>query len=166
VFERFVPYDVHLLEIMALDDRLYIRKKSDAAMDPFMQQLRVHQRDPAWHRMIYGNPELFHVRHFWRGNIQFEIVNETEECAWFRDPGDDNSNDVRQAQEATDWRSAGLRALRQLRLLRRPLINNIESLLACPGCHGAVSRVEDKYKCDACGSEHMAHPVPNFNEGC
>ena len=38
VFERLVPYDVHVLEIMDVDDELVIHKKSSAKPDEYIKQ--------------------------------------------------------------------------------------------------------------------------------
>lgn len=163
VFERFVPYDVHLLEIMAINQRLYIRKKSQQAMDPFMEQLRLHQRDPSWTRMVYGAPELFHVRHFWQGSIDFEILNPDEQCQWFRDPEEQAPSITAELETGPGWRGRGLAALRKIQQLRRRKQLDLDSLLACPQCRGELLKRGSDYECEACSLSFAGGATPNFN---
>ena len=130
LFERLDPYDVHLLEILALDGKLYIRKKPAAATNRFLQTLSVTTRLPAWKRLFYGTPELFHVRYFWRDSIPFEVVNPEETCAWFQDAPADAPH-ASEEPAPTGWRSAGQSVLRKLYSRTR--------LAACPARNARMS---------------------------
>ena len=69
LFERLVPYDVHLLEIMEIDDTLIIHKKESARPDSFLNGLNLVSNSKKWGKVFYGDPDLFHVRYFWKDNI-------------------------------------------------------------------------------------------------
>ncbi len=46
VFERLVPYDVHVLEIMVVEDQLIIHKKSSARPDEYINNLDIVKKLP------------------------------------------------------------------------------------------------------------------------
>src|SRR5438132_10142354 len=56
LFERLVPYDVHLLEIMNIEGTLIINKKSSARPDQFLNELNLMKHSTPWNRLFYGNP--------------------------------------------------------------------------------------------------------------
>ena len=70
VFERLVPYDVHVLEIMDVNGELIIHKKASAKPDEYINNLDIVKKLPKWNKFFYNNPELFHVRYFWENKIK------------------------------------------------------------------------------------------------
>src|SRR5712692_6374710 len=59
LFERLVPYDVHLLEVMDSNGTLWIKKKTSSRPDHFLNELNLVSWSPPWRKFFYGNPALF-----------------------------------------------------------------------------------------------------------
>jgi SAM-dependent methyltransferase len=165
IFERLVPYDVHLLEIMNIKDKLIINKKTSAKPDRFLNELELVKHSARWRRFFYGNPKLFHVRYFWEGEINFEVLNPDVSSNWFVDPG------MPELAEQTfvtrmglgGARSMGLAALRKWQKLRKRKLANLYELLVCPECHGSLCIGEKLGSCDRCQVSYALSPVPDFN---
>ena len=51
LFERLVPYDVHLLEIMDSNGTLWIKKKTSSRPDHFLNELNLVSRSPPWRKL-------------------------------------------------------------------------------------------------------------------
>jgi SAM-dependent methyltransferase len=166
LFERLVPYDVHLLEIMNLDGTLLINKKRAAKPDEFFSELDVIKRSPAWNKLFYGNPKLFHVRYFWNDTLKFKVVNPGVSCDWFVNP--DTSEHAAETfttkQNGNGLRGKALVALRQWYKLRKRRRIDINELLVCPDCHGELSISEGVSNCPRCELSYSLTPVPDFNQ--
>jgi SAM-dependent methyltransferase len=165
IFERLTPYAIHLLEIMNVRDTLVINKKTSARPDPFLNELDLLKHSARWNRFFYDNPELFHVRYFWKGNINFKIVNSNVSSDWFVDPELGNLSDETQVadERKTGLRNAGLNLLRRAHKLRKKNSITIEKLLACPECHGSLISSEELISCDRCELSYSLRPIPDFN---
>lgn len=166
LFERIVPYDVHLLEIMNLDDTLFIHKKKSSKPDPFLNNLRLVPRSPAWNRFFYGNPELFHVRYLWEDKINFQIMNPEVSCNWFHEPdgpGLSNEN-VLQHTQVTDLRSLGLQFLRQWYKGKKKHKPSLSELLVCPTCHGTLVNDNNLLNCPVCRLRYQSGSIYDFNQ--
>ncbi len=164
LFERLVPYDVHLLEIMQIKDTLFINKKSAAKPDQFLNGLALIQHSPKWRRFFYGKPEMFHVQYFWKGTIKFQVFNPEVSSDWFVDP---KMNELDEQAFVTKndqrgLRSMGLAVLRKWNRLRKKRVDLAE-LLVCPECHGLLSQRDDVADCEQCQVSYPVHPVPDFN---
>jgi SAM-dependent methyltransferase len=161
MFERLVPYDVHLLEIADIDGRLHIQKKATVATDTFVGGLQLQRRDPGWTKLLYGTPDLFHVQYHWKNSIDFEIVNPDENCDWFREEQPSELPDVLEQAQGTNWRSRGLRLLRRLHASRRSPVR-LQDILVCPLCKNGLLAHGDELECVACSVSYPARPWPNF----
>jgi len=165
MFERLIPYDVHLLEVMCNEDTLLIHKKKSARPDPFINKLDIVSKNQSWKRLFYGNPDLFHVRYFWKENIQFKIVNPEVSCDWFVEPVSQGLVDEKITSYAslTTLRSLGLLLLRLYYRFRKKKVINLEELLVCPECYGALSNDKDFLSCFECRVRYPKKPVRDFN---
>jgi hypothetical protein len=164
LFERLDPYSIHCLEIMSLDGRLYIRKKGRVAEDLFMQDLQIHRRDPSWAKEFFGAPDLFHVRHFWHGRIDYEVVNPGESCDWIDAiAAEGEEGETTNEYVSGGWRGLGLRVLRKYYAWRRRGRHlDWLSVLACPTCRGPLLRGEGVFHCDSCRVAYPSDPYPDF----
>jgi SAM-dependent methyltransferase len=165
IFERLVPYDVHLLEVMEIKDKLLIHKKASAKPDHFLNELDLIKHSAKWNRLFYGNPKLFHVRYFWQGEIAFEVLNPEVSSDWFADPG---SPELSEDAFVTNGlrgsvRSMGLAALRKWHRLRKRRGVNLVELLVCPECRNSLSIQKELASCNNCQVFYPIHPVPDFN---
>lgn len=52
IFERLIPYNVHLLEIMYVDGTLFISKKQSERPDPFINLLNIVSRNVKWNHFF------------------------------------------------------------------------------------------------------------------
>ncbi len=164
IFERFVPYPIHCLEVYALGSRLFIRKKGRPVEDLFLRRLALSTRADPWARLMYGHPEMFHVRFFWKDKIDFEVIDADESMAWYDDSRGEGAEEVSGNYGSTGWRSAGLRLLRAYwRRRRRKAINWLD-ILACPECHGGLEPRDGSYYCRLCRVGFSAMPVPDFSQ--
>lgn len=165
IFERLMPYDVHLLEIMNIENKLIINKKSSAKPDIFLNELDLVKYSAKWRRLFYGSPKLFHVRYFWEGEINFEVLNPDVSSNWFVDPGTpelDEQAFVTSSRPNT-VRGMGLAAIRKWHRLRKRKLADLRELLVCPECHGSLAIDEDVGSCNHCRVSYPLRPVPDFN---
>lgn len=165
IFERLVPYDVHLLEIMNINDRLLIHKKISARPDNFLNELELTKHSPKWNRFFYGNPNLFHVRYFWKGEINFEVLNPDVSSNWFDEPATPKLEEQQfvTSNQANGIRSAGLAAIRKWHRLTKRKITDLSELLVCPECYGSLAISDDAASCNECRVFYPLLPVPDFN---
>lgn len=165
IFERLIPYPIHLLEIMNINDTLVINKKASARPDQFLNELDLIKHSARWNRFFYGNPELFHVRYFWKDNITFKVINSDVSSDWFVDPetqGLDGQEFVRHGH-SDGLRSIGLAAIRKWHRVRKRKLTDLDGLLVCPECHGSLAKLKDDGVCDSCHLSYSLRPVPDFN---
>lgn len=164
IFERLDPYSIHCLEIMSLEGRLYIRKKGRVAEDLFMQKLKIHLRDSSWAKTFHGAPDLFHVRHFWKDHIDYEVVNPDESCDWIDAVASDGEQgDTTNEYVSGGWRGRGLRTLRKYyQWKRRGKKLDWLAILACPTCHGTLVQGDKVFRCESCRATYPCDPYPDF----
>jgi SAM-dependent methyltransferase len=165
IFERLVPYDVHLLEVMNVEDVLIINKKTSARPDPYLNQLNLTKHSPRWNRLFYGNPKLFHVRYFWQSQIKFKVLNPSVSSDWFVEPPltEPEPQTFAAINNESGIRNKGLSVLRRWHKLRKSKVADLGSLLACPECHSSLSMQEDFGTCNLCQTSYSLRPVPDFN---
>jgi SAM-dependent methyltransferase len=165
IFERLVPYDVHLLEIMNIKGKLLINKKSSAKPDPFLNELDLIKHSGKWNRFFYGNPKLFHVRYFWKDEINFEVLNPEVSSDWFEDPGTPAQSEEAfvPGNGAKGIRSRGLAALRKWHRFKKRTVVHLFELLVCPECHGSLLIRDEFGSCEKCQVSYRVRPVPDFN---
>lgn len=166
LFERLVPYDVHLLEIMNVNDTLVINKKQSARPDRFLNELDLVQQSTKWNRLFYGKPKLFHVRYFWKDNINFKVINPEVSSDWFVEPPVSQANDeaFETSSSQNGLRSKGLAALRSWYRFRKRSLVDLTALLVCPDCRQSIVVRDDLAVCERCKTTYPMHPVPNFNQ--
>src|SRR6266498_1543752 len=165
LFERLVPYDVHLLEVMNVNGKLIINKKSSAKPDHFLNELELIKHSPKWNRLFYGNPNLFHVRYFWKDNINFEVLNPEVSSNWFVDPGTPELEEQAfvTSNRPNGLRSLGLAAIRKWHRLRKRKLADLNELLVCPECRGSLAIRDHAGSCNHCRVSYQLRPVPDFN---
>jgi len=158
--ERVNPYRDHRLEITQRDGRLLIRHKRHWRHDAQLIELYEH-RAKRWiaGETIPRHPFDFHVRHYWQGRIEFEVLDAGQ-------PFDDADGDTATPSHAAP--GAGLRA-QLLQAARRMLSQNarnrridLTELLRCPSCGGGpLARRADQLACDPCGAMYpMRGEIP------
>jgi SAM-dependent methyltransferase len=164
IFERLVPYDVHLLEIMKIDDTLVVHKKTAAKPDRFLNELDLMKHSAKWSRFFYANPKLFHVQYLWQDDIKFKVINPEVSSEWFVDPElvEPHEQAFLTSNRQNGLRSMVLNGLRKWHRARKKAVN-LEELLACPECYGSLSVGDDVGKCERCQTSYSMRPVPDFN---
>jgi SAM-dependent methyltransferase len=162
--ERLSPYPIHVLEVMDGNGKLRIRKKPTEGSDDFLAKLRLTERNAAWSKFFYGAPQMFHVRHFWRDKIEYEIDNPDETCDWARAVDENGESQVLETYGSPGWRGFGLRTLRRYYAWRRRFPIDWSSILACPNCRQPLAQQHGFYLCTRCDLRYHADPHPNFVE--
>jgi SAM-dependent methyltransferase len=165
LFERIVPYEVHLLEIMNVDEVLVIHKKRSGRPDEFLNELKILENSRAWNQFFYANPHLFHVRYHWQDTIKFKLTNPETSLQWAEDPGIsalDNGH-LHTEPPRNGARGFGLSLLRKYYKLRKRQPVNLSSLLVCPECHGVLNEGASEFICSQCSLAYARLPVPDFN---
>lgn len=165
VFERLVPYDVHVLEIMDVNGELLIHKKSSAKPDQYLNNLDIVKKIPEWNKFFYNNPALFHVRYFWENEIKFKVINPELSADWINNITAKPSDVISDNIETNDLRSTGLKLLRKYVKSRKRKKVNLNSLLACPECHSDLAEEENYFTCSKCRVRYSSKPLPDFNKG-
>lgn len=164
LFERLIPYDIHCLEISDVGGRLRIHKKAKARDDEFLGSVELFQRDKRWARLFHSRPDMFHVRYFWRDQIDFEVENPDTSCDWLPEAADDTAawSDRADQYKGSGWRARGLRTLRRIYELSARRKVDLDQLLVCPSCRVSLWRQRDHYSCESCRATFAATPVPSF----
>lgn len=162
--ERLCPYSIHVLEVMDRDRKLFIRKKPTQGSEDYLARLEIHQRHPKWSTFFYGVPQMFHVRHFWKDTISYQIDNPNEPCSWNASLRDPQAGEIATSYGRGGWREWGLRTLRRYYSWRRKSPIQWGSILACPECHGPVPERAGFYVCKTCEVAYRADPQPDFLE--
>ncbi|MBI4681150.1 MAG: methyltransferase domain-containing protein [Nitrospirae bacterium] len=165
LFERLVPYDVHLLEIVNINEMLIIHKKQSAKPDRFLNELSLTVASPKWRRFFYGNPELFHVRYLWKDNIRFKILNPEISLDWFKGPDIHEiiNNEIAARPSIKNLRSLGLSMLRWWYQIRKKRKIDLIEFLACPDCHGELAYNTEFLFCSSCEVYYSTQPLVDFN---
>ncbi|MFQ1702707.1 methyltransferase domain-containing protein [Loktanella agnita] len=163
LYERIHPFDVHLLEIMLIDDTLHIRKKSGPIGDDFIGTLDLLEHDSIWRKFFGRHPRFFHVCYKWRGKIHFKLLNAADNTDWFQDPETLHEIQTSELSEVAE-KSLRERLIHILRSLRRRTFD-LDDLLACPACHSDLTLQQDHYVCCSqdCRLRFASSPVPDFN---
>jgi len=165
VFERLIPYDVHVLEIMNPKNELVIHKKTSAKPDEYINNLKVVENFPKWNKFFYNNPELFHVRYFWQNEIKYRIVNPELEADWINKIKATPSQEIVKTNTIINLRTLGLNYLRKFYNRRKKRTFNLLDILACPECHGCLTENDNYFVCERCKLKYSKIPLPDFNGG-
>jgi hypothetical protein len=83
LFERINPLLDHHLEITQRNGQLVIRKKPAPVVDHNLVELYEDRaKEYVISELFVGHPFAFHVRYYWRGKINFVVVNPEIDAAW------------------------------------------------------------------------------------
>lgn len=164
--EELVPMSIHCLEVMNLDNKLVIRKKSSAEDVSFLGNLKIHMRNPLWRKLFHHSPDLFHTRYFWKDRIDYEILNPEVSCNWIDQIYDQSGmGEFSEKYGSQGWRGWGIRLLAKFYGWRRNRKSiNINALLACPQCHSDLNFQKSSCECLVCGVQYPLNPYPDFNK--
>ncbi len=165
IFERLVPYDVHLSEVMDVGGKLVINKKSSARPDQFLNELDLIKQSKGWNSFFYGKPKLFHVRYFWKDKIDFKVINPEVSSDWFVEPAElpPDPDKFATSNGERSLRSTGLKALRSWNRMKKKKQIDLASLLVCPECHQRIVVDDERAVCERCKTTYPMRPVPDFN---
>lgn len=161
LYERIHPFNVHLLEVMNLNNTLYINKKLGPVGDDFIGKMDLLQQDSDWSKFFYSNPKMFHTQYYWDKEISYELVNSDADTAWFDDPSTDTAHHEPLVPTGRSPRAGLLSLMKKLNFKKFDL----DSILACPECKSEVERQNDIYICSepTCHLKYSASPIPDFN---
>lgn len=168
LFERLAPFKIHCLEVVSLNGVLNIYKKRRPVEDAFLGKLSFLESDPHWKAFFIEAPDMFHVRHYWKDSIKFTIHNPDVSCEWIEniyEASDSRGTKESYLDGSCGWREIGLKLLgswhsywRSSRMAKV----NLQSILACPECKGALHQSKKTLRCVVCNLQFSADPVPDF----
>ncbi len=154
--ERVNPYRDHRLEITVRNGRLLIRKKASCKVDSELVELyEEHIKPILTQETMRNHPFEFHVRYYWEGSINYEVLNPEVDANWSV-----------LASERSEVTSLGIRqcvgqvVLKWIRYAfsqrRRNANFDLTSVLACPHCNSVeLAIIDDKINCDNCGRSYF-----------
>jgi len=170
IFERLFPYNIHCLEIMSVNGVLHIHKKDQPIEDPFLGSLEFLTGDSKWKHFFFERPDMFHVRFFWDGLIEFKIHNPDVSCEWIEQINSDSKvGEDKQSYLQSDlgWRKYGLSILNRwytCRRAKRLKDFDLHDILCCPECHGDLTFHKDEMLCNTCDVMYPCKPLPDFTK--
>lgn len=168
IFERLDPHSIHCLEVVSINGKLRIHKKSQGLEDPFLGTQQIFKDDPTWAKFFHEAPDMFHVRYYWKDSIDYVILNPEVSCEWIERINDESdAGGAKQSymQEQRGWREIGQSILKHWYAFwraRRLKNFRLEDILACPECHGALDKAGTALECRACARIYPMTPVPDF----
>jgi SAM-dependent methyltransferase len=139
-FEKMCAFTYHRLEVSADKDKLFIRKKHCWKPDEIAKlwDIKLAKSKPL-SDFLRINPDLNHLRFYWKDAIDFEIVNPQCDASW---PYPVEA--INNRQDYADLKTSLISMIRELYLFsRRWLLSqnarnkklDIYSLIRCPSCH-------------------------------
>jgi uncharacterized protein YbaR (Trm112 family) len=164
--ERINPYWDHRLEVSNIDKKLVIKKKSGWCIDPELSQLYERRaKNIIANKTIPENPFNFHVRFYWKGCIDYLIVNAEVDSAW-DEPGLSHNTLMADTLRARAGRVFLRFARRVFSQNRRNASLDLYKLLQCPKCSSDVTKINDEsLLCENCKSNYgIKENIPNFIE--
>jgi uncharacterized protein YbaR (Trm112 family) len=161
LFERINPLLDHHLEITQRDGRLLIRKKAAPVVDDNLVELYEHRAKRYMTRELFvGHPFAFHVRYYWRGKIDFVVVNPEIDAAWSAQESQAPVFDTSLQGSSVRGRLQGA-ALNLLQRVNRGHRHRVDlhELLRCPACMNEKLVFEpEQILCSACS---RSYPIRN-----
>ena len=170
IFERLVPYDIHCLEVMNVNDVLHIHKKSQPVEDSFLGSLGLIDIDSKWGKLFFERPDMFHVRLFWSNEIKYKIYNSETSCDWVENINAESGiGEVKLSylESEMGWRKLGLSILNRwysFQRSKRLKDFDITSILCCPECHGNLANRAESLICKHCKVSFFYDPLPDFTK--
>lgn len=169
LFERLFPYNIHCLEIDCINQELIIQKKSKPVIDEFLSSFYYLDKKGTLGKIMHNNPELFHVRLFWEGEIKFKIVNNQVDSSWVESIYFDKNSDSVESNilaNSFTWRNIGLfLATTFFKITRKKFRADkvIKAILCCPECYGDFDFKESSVCCNNCGNQYsLEGSIYNF----
>ncbi len=163
IFERLVPYNVHVLEIMDLEGELIINKKISEKPDKYFGEMEIIRHSKKWNKFFYNNPEYFHVRYFWRDKIKFRIINPEADVGWINNLKTSLIIDTNTSYQIINFRRYGMKLVRRYYKMKKKRKINLLDILACPQCLGEFINEKDFLICLNCKIKFQKSPIPDFN---
>lgn len=160
-FERINPLLDHHLEITQRDGRLLIHKKPAPVVDHNLVELYEDRAKRfVTSELFVKHPFAFHVRYYWRGKINFVVVNPEVDAAWFAQETEAPKFDTNLLGSSLRHRVQGaVLNLMQKISRRRSRRVNLQELLRCPACMTEELLTEpDHVLCSKC---KRIYPVRN-----
>lgn len=131
--ERINPYLDHRLEITVRHEKLVIRKKPQSTVDETLVELYSDRAKPyIAGKLIPAHPFAFHVRYYWKENIDFVVLNPEVDAAWQPYAGLTSVTDVVGRKTIRQKLLATIRTVLSQR--RRNSKIDLMTLLRCPNC--------------------------------
>jgi hypothetical protein len=168
IFERLYPHPIHCLEVLLINGELRLYKKKAGVEDTFLGTQRIFKDDPKWLKLFHEAPDMFHVRYFWEGEIDYVVLNPEVSCEWIERINDESSvggSKQSYMQETRGWREVGQTLLKRwygFWRARRLKNFKLSSILVCPDCHADLNEADARLTCRACGCSYPMSPVPDF----
>jgi SAM-dependent methyltransferase len=139
-FEKMCAFTYHRLEVSANREKLFIRKKPSWKPDEIatLWDLKLAKSKPLFD-FLRINPDLNHLRFYWKDKIDYEIVNPQTNAEWpypieaALNSQARMSSNVSFMQSVRGWYLYVRRAL--LSQNKRNSNLNIFELIRCPSCH-------------------------------
>jgi uncharacterized protein YbaR (Trm112 family)/SAM-dependent methyltransferase len=140
-FEKMCAFTYHRLEVSAVMDKLYIRKKPSWKPEEIAILWDVKlAKSKSLYNFLRVNPDLNHLRFYWKDQINYEIVNPSTNAEWSY-PEEASINLKARLRTNTSF----THTVREWYLnVRRNIFSqnsrnsriNIYELIRCPTCHG------------------------------
>jgi SAM-dependent methyltransferase/uncharacterized protein YbaR (Trm112 family) len=155
-FEKMCAYYYHRLEVSNENGSLLINKKESWKPDPISRLFdNKLAKNVAWTKFIRLNPDLNHLRFYWKDSIEFEILNEDIDASW------DYPVELTEISTQTKTLKFNLRQM-YLSMTRWLFSQNkrnkdidIFKLLQCPNCHSnTLNKSLDSITCEGCSEKY------------
>lgn len=158
-FEKMCAFSYHRLEVSTIQGELFIRKKPNWKPDEIaaLWDEKLANSKPL-HKFLRKNPDLNHLRFYWKDSIDFQIVNPECDVSW---PYPIEAE--KKAIEMANTKPSLMSIIRGFYLNTRRLLFsqnkrnstlNIYELLRCPTCHSDLpanpTSGNEKITCEKC----------------
>jgi len=139
-FEKMCAFTYHRLEVSANKEKLFVRKKPSWKPDEIatLWDVKLAKSKPLFD-FLRINPDLNHLRFYWKDHIDYEIANPETSAEWpYPEEASVNSqarisSNVTFVQRVREWYLSTRRKL--LSQKARNANINILELVRCPTCH-------------------------------
>ena len=129
------------------------------------------KHDRAWASLFASHPDLFHVCYKWVGEARYRVVNPQQSLEWheFPEAGLDHDSALMPdpavaSSEGFRVRQAIIGAIRWVYVTFGKRDLDLDSILACPECHGDLEVSPEFYVCQSCRTAYRRSPLPDFTK--
>lgn len=171
-FEKMCAFTYHRLEVSANMEKLFIRKKPSWKPDEIatLWDVKLAKSKPLFD-FLRINPDLNHLRFYWKNNIDYEVVNPETNAEWpYPVEATVNSqarmsSNVSFMQSVREWYLSARRVLFSQN--KRNANINIFELIRCPSCHseqiGIPPPASQALSCPQCNTTYeISQGVPKL----